>query len=71
MSLGLRVVPCCATEDVFGPINSFYFSIKLEEGMQAWGPTLGQLLFEAGSFKKGKKFFIDTMCPGRWPSIHL
>ena len=39
--------------------------------MQAWGPTLGQLFFEAGSFRKGKKFFIDTMCPGRWPSIHL
>eukprot|EP00438_Fugacium_kawagutii_P018883 Skav221129 [mRNA] locus=scaffold233:596183:599507:- [translate_table: standard] len=36
-------------DDVFGPINHFYFSVKLEEGMQA------------GSFKSGKKFFIDTM----------
>ena len=39
--------------------------------MQAWGPTLGQLFFEAGSFKKGKKFFIDTMCPGRWPKAGI
>ena len=26
--------PPKVTEDVFGPINSFYFSVKLEEGMQ-------------------------------------
>ena len=36
--------------------------------MQASGPSLGRLLVEAASFKQGKKFFIDTMCPGCWLS---
>ena len=89
-----------ASKDVFGPINSFYFSVKLEEGMQV--PFLSMIPAEsssltlrlepsgildapengvmdaswhsmqlvsntflvdrqAGSFKSGKKFFIDTM----------
>merc|ERR1719235_3117404 len=34
-------------DEIFGPINSFYFSIKPSEGIKA------------DSFKKGKKFFID------------
>eukprot|EP00403_Amphidinium_massartii_P018361 CAMPEP_0178430894 /NCGR_PEP_ID=MMETSP0689_2-20121128/31556_1 /TAXON_ID=160604 /ORGANISM="Amphidinium massartii, Strain CS-259" /LENGTH=179 /DNA_ID=CAMNT_0020052767 /DNA_START=1 /DNA_END=540 /DNA_ORIENTATION=+ len=36
-------------EEVFGPINSVHFSVKLPEGVQA------------KSFKPGKKFYIDTM----------
>mmetsp|Transcript_46788 Transcript_46788/g.85646 ORF Transcript_46788/g.85646 Transcript_46788/m.85646 type:complete len:176 (-) Transcript_46788:39-566(-) len=36
-------------EEVFGPINSVYFSVQLPEGVQA------------ESFKPGKKFFIDSM----------
>merc|ERR1719253_1143600 len=35
-------------DEIFGPINSFYFSVKMQEGMKA------------ESFKKGKKFFIDN-----------
>ena len=86
-----------ASKDVFGPINSFYFSVKLEEGMQvaflsmipaesssltlrlAPSGILDKAVMDAswhsmqlvsntfladrqaGSFKSGKKFFIDTM----------
>ena len=34
-------------DEIFGPINSFYFSVKPSEGMKA------------SSFKKGKKLYID------------
>merc|ERR1719482_954524 len=36
-------------DEIFGPINSFCFSVKMHEGMKA------------DSFNKGKKFYIDTM----------
>merc|ERR1719291_987326 len=36
-------------DEIFGPINHFFFSVKLEEGMKA------------ESFKEGKKFYIDNM----------
>eukprot|EP00931_Biecheleriopsis_adriatica_P043096 TRINITY_DN2462_c1_g1_i3.p1 TRINITY_DN2462_c1_g1~~TRINITY_DN2462_c1_g1_i3.p1 ORF type:complete len:176 (-),score=58.23 TRINITY_DN2462_c1_g1_i3:106-633(-) len=36
-------------DEIFGPINSFYCSVKLSEGIKA------------DSFKPGKKFHIDTM----------
>merc|ERR1719230_2282188 len=35
-------------DEVFGPINSFYFSVKPSEGIKS------------DAFKKGKKFFIDN-----------
>merc|ERR1719162_933586 len=35
-------------DEIFGPINCFYFSVKLEEGIKAT------------SFKKGKQFYIDN-----------
>merc|ERR1740130_865917 len=36
-------------DEIFGPINSFFFSVKMHEGMKA------------DSYKKGKKFYIDNM----------
>jgi len=36
-------------DEIFGPINSFYFTVKMEEGMTA------------ASFKKGKTFYVDNM----------
>ncbi|OLP87693.1 H/ACA ribonucleoprotein complex subunit 1 [Symbiodinium microadriaticum] len=47
-------------KDVFGPINAFYFSVKLGA---TWPPTGLDLCegMQAGSFKTGKKFYIDTM----------
>eukprot|EP00449_Zooxanthella_nutricula_P033390 CAMPEP_0198491604 /NCGR_PEP_ID=MMETSP1462-20131121/2894_1 /TAXON_ID=1333877 /ORGANISM="Brandtodinium nutriculum, Strain RCC3387" /LENGTH=155 /DNA_ID=CAMNT_0044220213 /DNA_START=63 /DNA_END=527 /DNA_ORIENTATION=- len=36
-------------DEIFGPINSFYFSMKPGEGIKA------------DSFKKGKKVYIDTL----------
>merc|ERR1719329_500662 len=36
-------------DEIFGPINSFYFTVKMEEGMKA------------SSFKKGKTFYVDNM----------
>mmetsp|Transcript_75993 Transcript_75993/g.165798 ORF Transcript_75993/g.165798 Transcript_75993/m.165798 type:complete len:165 (-) Transcript_75993:399-893(-) len=36
-------------DDVFGPINRFCFTLKPSEGIKV------------GSFKKGKKLFIDSM----------
>merc|ERR1719373_334509 len=35
-------------DEIFGPINSFYFSVKMGEGMKA------------ASFKEGKKLYIDN-----------
>eukprot|EP00927_Polykrikos_kofoidii_P004908 TRINITY_DN1193_c0_g1_i12.p1 TRINITY_DN1193_c0_g1~~TRINITY_DN1193_c0_g1_i12.p1 ORF type:complete len:142 (-),score=39.54 TRINITY_DN1193_c0_g1_i12:98-523(-) len=35
-------------DEIFGPINHFFFSVKLGEGMKA------------ASFTKGKKFYIDN-----------
>eukprot|EP00421_Protoceratium_reticulatum_P004920 CAMPEP_0168360506 /NCGR_PEP_ID=MMETSP0228-20121227/2196_1 /TAXON_ID=133427 /ORGANISM="Protoceratium reticulatum, Strain CCCM 535 (=CCMP 1889)" /LENGTH=237 /DNA_ID=CAMNT_0008373175 /DNA_START=51 /DNA_END=763 /DNA_ORIENTATION=+ len=36
-------------DEIFGPINCFYFSVKLGDGMKA------------ASFKAGKKIYIDNM----------
>merc|ERR1719272_2605713 len=36
-------------DEIFGPINTYYCSVKMAEGMKA------------DSFKKAKKLFIDTV----------
>jgi len=40
--------PLIHAEDVFGPMNAFYFSVKLEEGMQVAG-QIWTVCFECAS----------------------